>query len=333
MKINARSSAQVLCYAICLIVLGSLAHASMLNTGQFEDGKKAKVKGTIASRNGGLINVKDAKTSSIVVVSISDNTQIVRIKGAFKFRRADMDATALLPGLGIEAEGIGNAKGQLNASKISFSPDDFGIEVAEEQQIMANQAAAKKAQTTADQGVAAAGQAQSSANQAQSSANQAQASANEAAAAAGTAGALGVMDAAAIGQVNQRVSDLGGYTAVAEAGIYFAPDQSTLDDAAKADLSKLADLLTSTNNYMIEIAGYASSTGTKSENQQLSDARAAAATHYLLEVKNVPMWRILVPAGYGALHPAATNSDAQGRAENRRVDVTVLVNKGLNEQM
>src|SRR5260370_7385410 len=84
---------------------------------------------------------------------------------------------------------------------------------------------------------------------------------------------------------------------------------------------------------MIEIAGYASSTGTKSQNQQLSDARAEAVTHYLLEVKNVPMWRILVPAGYGALHPAATNTDAQGRAENRRVEVTVLVNKGLTKQM
>jgi outer membrane protein OmpA-like peptidoglycan-associated protein len=326
MKINARSSVQVLCYAICLIILGSLAHASMLNTGQFEDGKKAKVKGTIASRNGGLLNVKDSKTGSIVVVSLSESTQIVRLKGAFKFRRADMDATALLPGLGIEAEGVGNVKGQLNASKISFSPDDFAIEVAEEQQIMANKAAAQKAQTTADQGVAAAGQAQSSANQAQISANQA-------AAAAGTAGAVGVMDAAAISKVNQRVSDLGDYNAVAEAGIYFTTDQSALDEAAKADLSKLADLLSSTNNYMIEIAGYASSTGTRDQNQQLSDARAAAVTHYLLEVKNVPMWRILVPAGYGALHPAATNTDAQGRAENRRVDVTVLVNKGLSEQM
>jgi outer membrane protein OmpA-like peptidoglycan-associated protein len=326
MKINTRSSVQVLCYAICLIMLGSLAHASTLNTGQFEDGKKAKVKGTIASRNGGLINVKDSKTGSIVVVSISDNTQIVRIKGAFKFRRADMDPTALLPGLGIEAEGVGNTKGQLNASKISFSPDDFAIEVAEEQQIEANKTAAQKAQGTANQGV-------SEAQGAQSSADNAQISANQAAAAAGTAGAIGVMDAAAISKVNQRVSDLGGYNAVAEAGIYFATDKSALDDAAKADLSKLADLLTSTNNYMIEIAGYASSTGTKSQNQQLSDARADAVTHYLLEVKNVPMWRILVPAGYGSLHPAATNTDAQGRAENRRVDVTVLVNKGLNEQM
>ncbi len=333
MKVNLRSGAQALCYALCLMLLGSIVYASTPNAVQFEDGKKAKVKGTIASRNGDLISVKDPQTGSLVTVRISANTQIVRLKGAFKFRRADMDVTAMLPGLGIEAEGIGDAKGQLDARKISFSPDDFAIQIAEEQQIMANEAAAQKAQSTANEGVANAQTAQTSANQAQSSANQAQISANKAAAAAGTAGALGVMDAAAIGQVNQRVSELGSYTAVAEAGIYFPTDKSALDDAAKADLSKLADLLTSSNNYMIEIAGYASSTGTKSQNQQLSDARAAAVTHYLLEVKNVPMYRLLVPAGYGALHPAATNSDAQGRAENRRVDVTVLVNKGLNAQM
>lgn len=182
-------------------------------------------------------------------------------------------------------EGVGNAKGQLDATKISFSPDDFAIEVAEEQQIEANKTAAQKAQGTANQGVSEAQGAQSSANNAQSSADNAQISANQAAAAAGTAGAIGVMDAAAISKVNQRVSDLGDYNAVAEAGIYFATDKSALDDAAKADLSKLADLLTSTNNYMIEIAGYASSTGTKSQNQQLSDTRADAVTRYLLEVK------------------------------------------------
>src|SRR5260370_31959374 len=166
-----------------LIILGSLDHASTINRGQFEDGKKAKVKGTIASRNGGLINVKDSKTGSIVVVSVSGSTTIEREKGAFKFRRADMDITAMVPGLGIEAEGVGNAKGQLAATKISFSPDDFAIEVAEEQQIEANKTAAQKAQATANQGVAAAQGAQASANQAQTSANQA-------AAAAGSAGAI-----------------------------------------------------------------------------------------------------------------------------------------------
>jgi outer membrane protein OmpA-like peptidoglycan-associated protein len=84
---------------------------------------------------------------------------------------------------------------------------------------------------------------------------------------------------------------------------------------------------------MIEIAGYASTTGTKQLNQKLSEERAAAVTKYLREKGNVPMRRILVPAGYGATHPAAENSDSQGRALNRRVDVKVLVNKGLAESM
>jgi outer membrane protein OmpA-like peptidoglycan-associated protein len=43
------------------------------------------------------------------------------------------------------------------------------------------------------------------------------------------------------------------------------------------------------------------------------------------------MQRIVVPAGYGATHPAAENTDRKGRALNRRVEVKVLVNKGLQE--
>lgn len=82
---------------------------------------------------------------------------------------------------------------------------------------------------------------------------------------------------------------------------------------------------------MIEIAGYASSTGTKQLNQQLSEDRAANVAKYLQESQNVPMRRILVPAGYGATHPDAPNNDPQGRALNRRVDVKVIVNNGLNE--
>ena len=79
------------------------------------------------------------------------------------------------------------------------------------------------------------------------------------------------------------------------------------------------------------IIGYASTTGTKQLDQKLSEARAAAVAQYLRENQNVPMRRIVVPAGYGATHPAATNSDSQGRALNRRVDVKVIVKKGLSE--
>ena len=63
------------------------------------------------------------------------------------------------------------------------------------------------------------------------------------------------------------------------------------------------------------------------------DKRAATVANYLRAQENIPMRRILVPAGYAAMHPAASNVDAQGRALNRRVDVKILVNKGLNAQM
>ena len=81
---------------------------------------------------------------------------------------------------------------------------------------------------------------------------------------------------------------------------------------------------------MVEIAGYASSTGTRQLNQKLGEERAASVAKYL-ETQSVPMRHILIPAGYGATHPDATNRDPQGRALNRRVDVKVIVNKGLSE--
>jgi outer membrane protein OmpA-like peptidoglycan-associated protein len=320
-KMSAFWAVLSLMLAACLVV------AAVPNPPQIASGQKAKVKGTIVSRNGDLIKVKVQKTGAMVVVNLVDGTKIGRNTGNLVFHRdKSMDVTAMVPGLTIEAEGVGNANGQLDASKITFTPDEFAIEVAEEQQIMANQKAASNAQSTANQGVQEAQAAQGSANTAQSSANTANNNAQ-------AAGAAAQMDAAAVLLVNKRVSDLDDYKVVSEAGIYFAADNATLDDAAKADLDTLVAATQGLTGYMIEIAGYASTTGTKQLNQKLSEERAAAVTKYLREKGNVPMRRILVPAGYGATHPAAENSDSQGRALNRRVDVKVLVNKGLAESM
>jgi outer membrane protein OmpA-like peptidoglycan-associated protein len=312
-------------FALGFVLLVGLTYASTPGARQIKADEKSKVSGTIVGRSGDLVRVKDKKTGQLVVVSISDTTEIERKKGKVEFfRHQDMDVTAMVPGLTIEAEGVGNAKGQLAANKITFIPDEFAIEVAEEQQITANKSAAANAQTTANQGVAAAGQAQSSANQAQSTANQA----GQAAVAAGD---VAVMDATAVQMVNKRVSDLDSYKTVAEAGIYFPSDGATLDDAAKAALDTVAAATQGLEGYMIEVAGYASTTGTKQLNQKLSADRAAAVTQYLRDKDNIPMRRILAPAGYGSTHPDATNTDPQGRALNRRVDVKVLVNKGMAE--
>lgn len=320
------SDARLLYVGLCASFLMASTWAAASPARQVAGDEKAKVKGTIVSRNGDLVTVNDKKTGTKTVVDVTSDTKIVREHGKVEFfRHSDMDVTALVPGLTIEAEGIGNAKGQLVAKKIAFTPDEFAVEVAEEQQITANQAAAAKAQTTANQGV-------KDAKLAQASADQAQASANTAGTDAQAAGAVAVMDADAVRLINQRVSDLDSYKTVAEAVIYFPADGSSLDDAAKADLATLAAYTNGgLQGYMVEIAGYASNTGSKQLNQKLSEDRAASVSTFLSETQNVPMRRILIPAGYGATHPDASNHDSQGRALNRRVDVKVIVNKGLNE--
>jgi outer membrane protein OmpA-like peptidoglycan-associated protein len=290
---------------------------------QFEAGKKAKVTGTIQSRNGDLVTVTEKKSGTKAIISLTDSTKIERKKD-LRLRSANMDVSALVPGLTIEAEGEGNGEGQLEAKKISFDPDVFAVEVAEEKQIEANQAAASHAQSTANQGVAAAGKAQASANEAQTTADQA-------GQAAVMAGAAAVADAQAVQMVNKRVSDLSDYKTVGEAQVFFKTGGTTLSDDDKAALSKLASGAAAIKNYMIEIAGYASSTGTKAENLKLSDERTAAVADYLRDSANVPMRRILLPAGYGATHPALSNQTAEGREINQRVDVKVIVNKGIEE--
>ena len=292
---------RALCYLGCVILLGSLSYAAQPETRFIEAGKKVKVTGRILSRNGDLVNVYDKSSGEIVVVDLNASTKIERRRGKILFfRHTQMDRTALIPGLTMTVEGPGNAKGQIEADNISFAPPDaFTVAVAEEQQIIANQRAAKQAQSTANRGVAAAGDAQSTAEQAQTTANDAGVIATEAA-------AVGILDAQALQVVNTRVSDLDDYKTVAEAGIYFANDQAALDEAAKKDLDTLATLAMSLDGYMIEISGYTSASGPGDLNQKLSEARATAVTRYLQEVKDVPIQHIrrqLVMARHTRTHP------------------------------
>jgi len=259
----------------------------------------------------------------VITVSIGDATQIERKNHKLPFyRHTDMDVTALLPGLTIEAEGVANSNGQLEASKIWFTPDDFAIEVAQQQQVLANKAAAQNAQSTANEAATAAGTAQSSADQAQDSAEQASLQAE-------AAGVVGLADAAAIAAVDQRVLDLDDYKIESENDVFFDRDSAILKEDAKPALADLAKLAKSFHGYLIEISGYASNTLAGKTDQKLSEERAAAVARYLFEDQNIPMRRILMPVGYGSTHRLANNTDVVGRELNRRVDVKVLVNKSL----
>jgi outer membrane protein OmpA-like peptidoglycan-associated protein len=285
-KSNNRNWMMLFAYAFAAIL--SLNHGLADSAGkarQLSQGESAKVSGLILSRDGELIRVHDKKSGELVVVRIDDSTKVERNKYKFPFyRHVDMDVTALLPGLNIEAEGVGNSVGQLDARKVSFSPDDFAIEVAEEQQILANKVSTERAQASANQ--------------------------------------------------SQRVSNLDGYKNEFEVAIFFQEGSSVLGETAKRDLDNLADIAKSLNGYMIDISGYAAHHKFSiAEDQKLSEERAAAVARYFLEVNNIPMRRILVPVGYGATHPAASNENAHGRNLNRHVDIKVLVNTNVEQGM
>jgi outer membrane protein OmpA-like peptidoglycan-associated protein len=331
-KSNNRHWMLMLFVYACAVILVA---ASAGKARQLSQGERVKVSGLILSRDGDLIRVHDKKSGEVVVIQIEDTTKVERTKYKFPFyRHVDMDATALLPGLNIEAEGVGNSAGQLDAHKISFSPDDFAIEVAEEQQVVANKAAAQRSEARADLAAKDATQAQISADRAQNSADTAQNSAEQAGITAQAAGALSLADAAAIAGVNQRVSDLDDYKNEFEVDVFFPEGSTVLGQTAKRDLDNLADIAKSLNGYLIEISGYAAHHKfSTAEDQKLSEERAAAVARYFLEVTNIPMRRILVPVGYGATHPVASNQNAQGRDLNRHVDVRVLVNNGLGPDM
>src|SRR6202020_701990 len=106
-----RAGVQRLCAALLTVMtLASLAYAQT----SFTSGEKAKVKGTIMSRKGDLVKVQDTKTGTSAIVKITDDTRIVRNKSKVVFRRhQDMDVTAMVPGLTINVEGIGNSTNQL----------------------------------------------------------------------------------------------------------------------------------------------------------------------------------------------------------------------------
>ena len=292
---NRNCMLMLLVYACAFILPAN--HALAAGPGKIRllsNGEGAKVSGLILCRDGDLIRVHDKKSGEVVVVRIDDNTKVERTKYNFPFyRHFDMDVTALLPGLTIEAVGVGNSVGQLDARKISFSPDDFAIEVAEEQQILANKASTERAQASADQAAKEVSQAQ-----------------------------------------NQRVSDLDGYENEFEVDVFFPEGSTVLGKTAKRDLDNLAGIARSLNGYMIEISGYAAHHKFSiAQDQKLSEERAAVVARYFLEIRNVPMRRILVPVGYGATHPVASNESAEGRYLNRHVDIKVLVNKRAGQGM
>ena len=124
---------------------------------------------------------------------------------------------------------------------------------------------------------------------------------------------------------NQRISSLDDFDVVKKVSVLFAVNSATLGKEAKAQLDELASKAPGGKNYMVEVRGFADPTGNAEKNLELSQRRANAVVQYLAAKHNIPMRRIMVPMGYGE---TKSGGDAK---QDRRVDVMVLVNKGLKK--
>jgi len=302
--------------AVCICFIATTSFAASPKQ------QKLNAEGTIVQYEEHVVQVKE-NGGNVQSFKVTDQTQITRHLGFLKGSSKPGDA-ALVPGLTVKVKGVATSEGAPEAKKITFKADAFAVTVAQQQAIKENQKATAHAQTTADDGVAASTNAQASADHAQASADQGIASAQ-------AANVLGGENKAGVRNLNQRVTELGDYNTLAEAGVYFTPGSSTLSASARKDLDQLVAANSSVNGYVVEITGYASKEGGARYNQKLSEARAATVAEYLLIHGNVPAARLAVPAGYGATHPAAANDNAKDRALNRRVEVRILVAKGLQE--
>lgn len=104
--------------------------------------------------------------------------------------------------------------------------------------------------------------------------------------------------------------------------ITFATDQATLNPEFPPVLDSVVLVLQEYNKTIIEVAGHTDSTGARDYNQQLSERRAGTVAQYL-RAKGVMDQRI-ISRGYGEDYPIATNATPEGRAKNRRVELTLV---------
>ena len=311
------------------LVVATLAWGVTPNTRSFTAGEKAKVEGTILSRDGNTIKLR-GDDDSIGTVDLTDGTKIQLKKGVFIFRHSDkMDANALVPGLHVEAQGKGNDHGELVADKVTFDPNSMRASKQIDTRVSPLEARAGNLEGRANtlegrqtslEGRAGtletrAGQLEDQEKQTQGLVGQVKSSADQA--------NQGVTD------VNKRVSDIDNYDVKDSATVYFRINSSTLSADAKRDLDDLAKKALAQKGYMIEVAGFADKTGSASLNQALSERRAESVINYLQQVGDIPIHRILAPAGMSTSHEAADNKTAEGRKMNRRVEVKILVNQGL----
>lgn len=270
--------------------------------------------GVISGRSGATMTLRTQFAGNVVVL-LTPYTEVDEVEGLLKARKKEMGVTALIPGLPVQVQGSYNAQNQLVADIVKFKGDDLRraediqagvtpteqLTEANQQQIQAQKQALQQQQQ------------QLQTEQQQTAANLAAIAANK----------------AAIAADNKRFGELADYNILGEVTVYFANGSTEIEAQYKPQLLQLAQQAKGITAYIIQVQGYASKVGSAALNQRLSGERADHVLEFLEQQANIPLTNVLAPGAMGTSTQVAPDATAEGQAENRRVVVRILQNKGV----
>ncbi len=280
-------------------------------------GQKYKIKGVVVSRDDRSFTVRDTVGVDTRVI-ISPNTSI-KTKGGF-FGGGDRIASdQIIRGLNLQVEGRGDNVGSLSAEKVRFDDDDLRVAQSIQSRVAPVEDRVTQTEQNAERISGQIDELMAISNAARGGAKAAQDSADAA--------------IAGVNATNQRISSLDDFVVQKTSNVNFRVGSAILSDEAKYELDQVAQAAITMKGYVIEITGFASSDGDVKKNKVLSERRAQAVIDYLVETHNVPLRRIGTSYGFGELQAVADNSTREGREQNRRVEIKLLVNRGLNQSV
>jgi outer membrane protein OmpA-like peptidoglycan-associated protein len=280
--------------AVAPVAFGQVSTTQDTTFRTVPSGAKMKFKGVVIERSGDIFTIRDRSRNDYQVL-LTDRTSI-KTHGGFLRSGKKYPVTDILRGLIVEVEGRGDAQGQLVAEKVRFNESDMRAAVTTDTRVGPVEENQQRIAGQMDELYAVAAEARKEASNA-----------------------------------NERITALDDYDVGELVTVTFRVNSAVLSPEAKQQLDTLAEKALNAKGYMIEVAGHTDATGGEAKNFRLSRQRAESVIQYLAVNHKIPLRRFVTPMGYGKTEAVADNTTAAGRAQNRRVEVKMILNRGMGQ--